>query len=150
MAMTCGNGGSGNRLANARADGVATKPAFRAAFKRRRCLVIADGFYEWKATGTKKQPYYFQLRDCQPFAFAGLWERWQREGHDEVFSCTLITTEPNDVVGQVHDRMPVILPASAYDQWLYTPPMDAAGLTELLRAYPGEEMTATAVGLGCE
>jgi putative SOS response-associated peptidase YedK len=138
----------GNRLANARADGVATKPSFRAAFKSRRCLVIADGFYEWKATGKKKQPHYFQLKDGQPFAFAGLWERWQRWDEDEILSCTLITTEPNEVVGQVHDRMPVILPTSAYDQWLHTPAKEAAGVTELLRAYPGEEMTATPVGLG--
>jgi putative SOS response-associated peptidase YedK len=84
-------------------------------------LVVANGFYEWKATGKKKQPYYFQLKDGQPFAFAGLWERWQKGDEDEILSCTLITTEPNEVVGQVHDRMPVILPASAYDQWLFTP-----------------------------
>jgi putative SOS response-associated peptidase YedK len=127
----------GNRLANARADTVATKPAF----KQRRCLVLADGFCEWKATGgKKKRPYYFQLRDGQPFAFAGLWERWQKRDEDEILSCTLITTDPNDVVGQVHNRMPVVLPTSAYDQWLHMPAKEAAGLTELLRAYPGEGM----------
>jgi putative SOS response-associated peptidase YedK len=139
----------GYRMINARADGVATKPAYRAAFKARRCLIVADGFFEWKATGAKKkQPYYFQLRDGQPFAFAGLWERWHREGHDEVLSCALITTTPNDVVGQVHDRMPVILPPAAYDQWLHTGDKEAPGLLELLRPYPAEEMTATPVGLG--
>jgi putative SOS response-associated peptidase YedK len=139
----------GYRMINARADGVASKPAYRAAFKARRCLIVADGFFEWKATGAKKkQPYYFQLKDGQPFAFAGLWECWHREGHDEVLSCALITTTPNDVVGQVHDRMPVILPTTAYDQWLHTVAKDATDLASLLRPYPAEEMTATPVGLG--
>jgi putative SOS response-associated peptidase YedK len=115
---------------------------------QRRCLVITDGLYEWKASGKKKQPYYFHLRDGQPFAFAGLWERWQRWDEDEILSCTLITTDPNDVVRDVHNRMPVNLPTTTYDQWLHTGAKEAAGLLELLRPYPAEEMTATPVGLG--
>src|SRR5947209_2693109 len=90
--------GIGNRLINARADGIASKPSFRSAFRKRRCLVLADGFYEWqKLDAKRKQPYYFRLNDGRPFAFAGLWESWHREG-EEIESCTLITTEANEVV----------------------------------------------------
>jgi putative SOS response-associated peptidase YedK len=96
----------GHRLINARAETVAEKPAFRSAFKRRRCLVVADGFYEWKRENGKT-PYYFRLKDDSPFAFAGLWDRWEK-GDELVASCTLITCEPNGVVAPVHDRMPVI------------------------------------------
>jgi putative SOS response-associated peptidase YedK len=137
----------GNRLINARADTVATKPAFRSAFKQRRCLVIADGFFEWKGAGKKKQPYYFHLRDGRPFAFAGLWERWQKGDEQEILSCALITTEANDVVRNVHDRMPVILPSAAYDQWLSPGVPDPAAFRSLLLPYSADEMTATAVGL---
>jgi putative SOS response-associated peptidase YedK len=136
----------GNRLINARADTVASKPSFRAAFKQRRCLVLADGFFEWQAAGKRKQPYLFRLRTGGPFAFAGLWERWQKEGED-VLSCCLITTEANDVVRPVHDRMPVIVPPTLYDRWLAPASKDAANLGELLRPFAAEEMTATPVGL---
>ena len=101
----------GNRLINARAETVAERPAFRTAFKKRRCLVPADGFYEWKRENGKT-PYYFRLKDESPFAFAGLWERWEK-GEEPVESCTLITCEANGVVAPVHNRMPVILDPKA-------------------------------------
>jgi putative SOS response-associated peptidase YedK len=136
----------GNRLINARADTVATKPSFRSAFKQRRCLVLADGFFEWAATGKRKQPYLFRLRTGESFAFAGLWERWRKED-EEVLSCCLITTEANDVVRPVHDRMPVILPPAAYARWLGPASKDTASLGELLRPFAVGEMTATPVSL---
>jgi putative SOS response-associated peptidase YedK len=122
----------GNSLANARADTVAEKPAFRSAFKKRRCLVVADGFYEWGKGDGGKIPYYFRLKDGRPFAFAGLWERWEK-GDEPVESCTLITTDANGVVGQIHDRMPVILMPDDYDRWLDPKEQDATKLKELLR-----------------
>jgi putative SOS response-associated peptidase YedK len=135
----------GNRLINARADTASIKPSFRSAFKQRRCLVLADGFYEWQKQGSKKQPYYFQLRTGGPFAFAGLWEHWQG-GEEIIESCTLLTTEANDVVRPVHDRMPVILAPDAYEQWL-DPRVQKPDLQQaLLRPYPGEAMTAYPVG----
>lgn len=135
----------GNRLINARAETVAGKPSFRSAFRSRRCLVVADGFYEWQRQGKNKQPFYFCLRDGKPFAFAGLWERWSRD--DQVVeSCTLITTEANERVQAVHDRMPVILPAIAYDAWLDPSATRPLELTHLLRPYPAGELVAHAVG----
>lgn len=102
----------GYKLINARCDTVATKPSFRQAFKKRRCLVVADGFYEWqKLDARNKQPYYIRLKDERPFAFAGLWERWSKGG-EPVESCTIVTTEPNELMEPLHDRMPVILPPS--------------------------------------
>ena len=109
----------GNRMINARADGVASKPSYRAAFKARRCLIAADGFYEWqKLDAKRKQPWYFRLKDDEPFAFAGLWESWKSPDGQTVESCTLITGEPNELVAPVHDRMPVILPPERYNVWL--------------------------------
>jgi putative SOS response-associated peptidase YedK len=134
----------GNRLINARGETVAEKPSFRSAFRKRRCLVLADGFYEWQAAGKKtKQPYLFRLRSQEPFAFAGLWESWQG-GEEEVQTCTMVTTEANAVVRPVHVRMPVILAPEAYDRWL-DPHLAGDAVVELLRPYPAEEMTATAV-----
>ena len=126
----------GYKLINARADTVATKPAFREAYRRRRCLIAADGFYEWKAQEGGKQPYLIRLKDAEPFAFAGLWEHWEGDGR-VIESCTIITTEANSLVAEVHDRMPVILPRDAYDRWLDGPP---DGLRDLLRPCPAEEM----------
>jgi putative SOS response-associated peptidase YedK len=127
-------------LANALADTVATKPTFRSAFKKRRCLVIADGFYEWKKVNGKT-PYYFQLRGQGPFAFAGLWERWEK-GEVPIESCTLITTEANTVVGQVHDRMPVILNAGTFDRWLDPNEQRAEVLHALLSPLPDDSLMA--------
>jgi putative SOS response-associated peptidase YedK len=129
----------GNRLINARAETVAEKPSFRAAFRHRRCLVLADGFYEWQRLAGKKQPYYFRIRDGQPFAFAGLWERWEDQGKP-VESCTLLTTEANEVLRPVHDRMPVILEANKYNSWLDPSVQEAELLKPLLHPYPGDAM----------
>jgi putative SOS response-associated peptidase YedK len=131
----------GNRLINARAETVATKPAFRSAFKERRCLVLADGFYEWHKEGTRKQPYHLRLRDGRPFAFAGLWEHWE-QAEMAVDSCTLLTTTPNHVMRPLHDRMPVILPPAEYSLWLDPSTQEAARLQTLLRPYAGDEMVA--------
>jgi putative SOS response-associated peptidase YedK len=131
----------GNRLANARGDTVASKPSFRGAFKARRALVPADRFYEWQALpGQKvKQPWCIQLDHEAPFCFAGLWERWVPKGEpdaDPLLSCCLITTEPNAVMAPIHDRMPVIVPPPAYDQWL-DPGTSAAAAQALIRPYEG-------------
>lgn len=126
---------------NARAETVAEKPAYRAAFRRRRCLIAADGFYEWKPGTPKKQPYHIRLKGGAPFAFAGLWEHWEREGKT-VESCTIIVTEANDLVRTIHDRMPVILPPGDYDRWLDPKLQDPAALKPLLRPYPADEMEA--------
>lgn len=135
----------GNRMINARAETVAEKPAFRAALKRRRCLIPADGFYEWKAEGRKKTPMYIQLKDGDPFAFAGLWEAWQSPDGDLVKSCTLITTTPNPLMEKIHDRMPVILPPSAYEAWLGPGELPATKLQSLLKPFAASKMKAAAV-----
>jgi putative SOS response-associated peptidase YedK len=131
----------GNRMINARADTVATKPAYRQAFRQRRCLIVADGFYEWKKLNGKKQPYYIRLQDDRPFAFAGLWERWNR-GDAPIDSCTILTTDANELVGSIHDRMPVILNPADYDLWLDPGVQDAKRLEPLLGPYTGEAMMA--------
>lgn len=110
--------GIGNRMINARSETVADKPAFRASFRKRRCLVIADGFYEWKATGGPKQPFYFHRQDGYPFAIAGLWDRWEKGEEESLETFTILTTSPNSVVAPVHQRMPVILAASDYETWV--------------------------------
>ena len=135
----------GARMINARSETVAEKPAFRAAFRRRRCLVVADGFYEWqKSAGGKgsKQPYYIRLRDGRPFAFAGLWEHWEGADGSVIESCTLLTTQPNDLIRPLHNRMPVILQPQDYDLWLDRVVERADLLTPFLRAYPVDEMEA--------
>src|SRR4051812_31653774 len=108
----------GARLINARSETVAEKPAFRQAFKQRRCIIPADGFYEWQRTGGRKQPFFFMMRDERPFGFAGLWERWEGEGGEVLNSCVILTTEANEVLRPVHDRMPIILHPDVYDLWL--------------------------------
>lgn len=134
----------GNRMINARAETLAEKPAYRAAFRRRRCLVLADGFYEWKQVpGRKvKEPIYFRLKDGKPFAFAGLWEIWNSTDGSQVLSCAIITTEPNGLVEPVHNRMPAILPAESYAAWLDPEEQAPARLSGLLKPYPAGEMTA--------
>lgn len=131
----------GAKLINARAETVAEKPSFRAAFKQRRCLILADGFYEWQRTDRKtKQPYYFQLTNKQLFAFAGLWEHWQGESNI-VETCTILTTQANKLLQPIHDRMPVMLAPEDYDRWLEpTPAPDHQALlhpydTELMQGY---------------
>jgi putative SOS response-associated peptidase YedK len=134
----------GNRMINARADTVAEKPAYRAAFARRRCLVAADGFYEWQKSGRAKQPFLIHLRDDHPFAIAGLWESWEGPDQGHLETCTLLTTDANELMQPIHDRMPVILPAQAYGSWLDSAVRPVAVLP-LLRPYPSAELIATPV-----
>lgn len=124
----------GNRMINARSETVAEKPSFRSAFKSRRCVVPATGFFEWKGEPGHKQPYAITAADQTLFAFAGLWERWQPKDGDAVETFTIITTEPNEAVAAVHDRMPVILPADSIQDWLEAPAKEAQAL---LRPYAG-------------
>jgi putative SOS response-associated peptidase YedK len=133
--------GIGNRLINARGETVAGKPAFRRAFQTRRCLIVADGFFEWRKTDGRKQPYFIHRKDDRPFAFAGLWERWAR-GDEPVESCTIITTEANELMQPIHDRMPVIVPCSAYDLWLDPTVKDLSRLETLLSPDPELELEA--------
>ena len=130
----------GSRLINARSETVAEKPSFRAAFRRRRCLVIADGFYEWHRQGQLKQPYYFHLHDHQPFVFAGLWERWHRPEGDILTTCTILTTTANTCLQAIHTRMPVILHPQDYDTWLNPNRQEPGALQPLLRPYPADAM----------
>ena len=114
----------GNRMINARGETVAAKPAFRQAFRKRRCLVLADGFYEWQKTSAGKQPWYIDQADGEPFALAGLWESWRGgpdadgEGVEAVETCTIVTTGANAMMRSLHDRMPVVLDAAGVDAWL--------------------------------
>lgn len=124
----------GNRMINARAETVADKPSFRAAFRRRRCLVPADGYFEWQKSEQGKQPYYIRLREDRPFAMAGLWESWVNQATNEtLLSCTIITTQANDLTQPIHDRMPVILAAADYEVWLAPQSSDPDRLGALLR-----------------
>ena len=125
---------AGNRMINARGEGVEGKPAFRAAFRERRCLVPATGFYEWKGAPGRKQPFAITLPDRAMFAFAGLWESWRPAGGTPVETFTIITTDANDAVAEVHDRMPVILPRDAEETWIAGDPAEAR---KLLAPYAG-------------
>ncbi len=124
---------------------MAEKPAFRSAFKYRRCLVLADGFYEWKRQNGKKQPFYFRLGDGQPFGFAGLWERWQppqeKPDYEEIISCTILTTAANELIQPIHDRMPVIVSPQDYDLWLNPQMLTPERLEQLLCPYRDQVMT---------
>jgi putative SOS response-associated peptidase YedK len=130
----------GARTINARAETVAVKPAFRAAFRRRRCLVPADGYYEWRSAKPRKQPYFIHLRDDAAFCFAGLWETWEDTAEGRIDSFTVITTEANELSTPVHPRMPVILPTSAYDIWLDPTLHAREALEPLLQPYPSTAM----------
>lgn len=134
----------GNRMINARSETLAEKPSFKAAYKYRRCLILSTGFYEWKKEpGSKtKIPHYIQMKSGQPFAFAGLWERWNAPDGSEVLTSTIITTEPNELLKPIHNRMPVILPQSAYEEWLTPGEKAAKDLNALLAPYPASEMQA--------
>lgn len=130
----------GQRMINARSETLGERPAFRQAFAKRRCLVVADGFYEWRKEGSRKLPMRFVLKSGEPFAFAGLWEGWKRSGGDWLHTCTIITCAPNDVLAPIHDRMPVILRPEVEDLWLHPTNTDISALTDLLVPYPAEEM----------
>ncbi len=130
----------GHRLINARAETLSEKPSFRNAFKRRRCLVPASGFYEWSKTADGKQPVFIRMVREQPFAMAGLWENWQAPDGSAVQSCTLITTTAKDLLRPVHHRMPVIVPEHEFERWLDPRQQDAAALQTLLRPYAADAM----------
>ena len=136
--------GIGNRMINARAETLREKPAFRGNFKYKRCLILADGFYEWKSQpGAKtKVPYFIHLISRQPFAFAGLWDEWNGTDGSLVRSCTIITTSPNSFMASIHNRMPVILSQEDYAQWLDPAARTPDSLQPLLRTYPEQEMAA--------
>jgi putative SOS response-associated peptidase YedK len=133
--------GIGARMINARSETVAEKPSFRRAFKERRCLIPADGFYEWQKTNGGKQPHYIRMKNGRPFAFAGLWESWKGDGN-EIRSCTILTTNPNDVAGEIHNRRPVILPPEGYEVWLDPDVRETDQLLSLLAPYPHGDMEA--------
>ncbi|MBI4551007.1 MAG: SOS response-associated peptidase [Candidatus Latescibacteria bacterium] len=136
--------GIGHKMINARAESLAEKPSFRTAYQRRRCLILADGFYEWaQQPGSKtKIPVYIRLRSGRPFGFAGLWEVWRPADGPPVFSCTIITTTPNELMERIHHRMPVIVKPDAYEQWLDPHEQPPERLDGLLVPYPAAEMIA--------
>jgi putative SOS response-associated peptidase YedK len=135
----------GNKMINARGETVAEKPSFKRPFKNQRCLVLADGFYEWRKTSSGKIPMYIHLTDRRPFAFAGLWDRWQPPDGEPIYSCTIITTPPNRFLETIHNRMPVILSPEAIDIWLDPAQQTPEALLPLLKPYPAEAMNAYAV-----
>lgn len=130
----------GAKLINARAETVTQKPSFKNAFARRRCLIPADGFYEWKKEEKKKIPYYFFLKSGRPFCFAGLHETWIPSDKQPVHTCTIITTQANEVVSPIHNRMPVIIPKDMQSLWLDTTIQDASKLLDILKPCPAEEL----------
>lgn len=133
-----------NKLINARGETVAEKPSFRGAFKYKRCLVITDGFYEWKITpGVKtKTPYFIHMKDRRPFAFAGLWDEWNSPNGETLRTCTIITTEPNELMSTLHNRMPVIVHQKDYADWLDSAPRTPDSLLHLIKPFPTDKMSA--------
>jgi putative SOS response-associated peptidase YedK len=132
----------GARMINARGETVSEKPSFRSAVKTRRCLVPASGFYEWVKTEDGKQPHFIHFADARTFAFAGLWERWHQRGGGPLDTFTIITTSPNPLIAELHDRMPVILPSAAWREWLEPAPLETDRLEQLLVPHPAENMEA--------
>jgi len=130
----------GSRMINARSETVRENAAFRDSFRQRRCLIPADGFYEWKKSGKTKRPFHFGMKDGSLFAFAGIWDCWKSPEGKLLESCSILTTAPNDLVKDIHDRMPVILPQSHYEPWLTVPPAQADGLLELLTPFDASLM----------
>ncbi len=131
-----------HRPINARTDTVAEKPTFRSAFRQRRCLVPADAFFEWQTQGSKKQPFCFRMADHGLFAFGGLWERWEGPEGQVIETFNLLTTEPNELVATVHDRMPVIIRPADYDRWLDPAVRDPAAIFGMIGSYPARAMIA--------
>ena len=130
----------GARLINGRSETVLEKPAFRDSFRLRRCLVPADGFYEWKKAGKARHPFHFVMKDSSLFAFAGVWDRWRSPTGQVVESCSILTTAPNELLDGVHDRMPVILPQRHYQTWLTAPATEVQRLAELLVPFDASVM----------
>jgi len=135
----------GNRLINARAETAREKPSFRNAFRRHRCLIPTNGFYEWQRQERGKQPYFVRMRDDRLFAFAGLWDRWESPDKGLIETCTILTTAANAVLAPIHDRMPVILPPAEYARWLDPGLLDTDSLGPLLVPFPAEDMLASPV-----
>lgn len=133
------------QMINARAETLSLKPSFRTAFKKRRCLIAADGFYEWFHEGKTKQPYFIQLKNRIGFSFAGLWESWNNPDGGVIESCTIITTSANELVRKIHDRMPVILPPELYAEWLDNM-IPAESVQKFLIPFPSVKMEAYRVG----
>ena len=125
-------------IINARAETLDDKPSFSESFQHRRCLILADGFYEWRRTGRARQAFYFQMRDEAVFAFAGIWDRW-KNGQTTVTTCAIVTTRANELLSSVHDRMPVILRPEVYEAWL-NPEVSSQELKKLLEPFPSDEM----------
>jgi len=138
----------GYSLINAKAETVAEKPAFREAFKSRRCIIPADGFYEWKKLDAKtKHPYAITMKDRSVFGFAGLWERWKDSTSGETIqSCTIFTTEPNEICAPIHDRMPVILDPKDHGKWIAEEPAEPMWLLKMLKPFPADKMMAFKIG----
>lgn len=132
----------GSKMINARAETVDEKPSFKRSLQRRRCLVLADGFYEWKKEGRRKTPYRITLKNEEPFAFAGLWDSWMSPEGEVINSCTIITTIPNELMEPIHNRMPVILSPDVEEIWLDQSITDSHFLKSLLKPYPSEFMKA--------
>jgi putative SOS response-associated peptidase YedK len=133
----------GYKMINARSETILEKPSFRTAFKKRRCLIPADGFYEWKKEGADnkaKQPFHFGMKDDSLFAFAGIWEQWKSPEGTVLETCAILTTTPNELVADVHDRMPVILPPTQYELWLSAEPERVAQLQNLLVPFAADAM----------
>lgn len=137
----------GNRLINARGETLAEKPSFRGSYRHKRCLILSDGFYEWKSFGSRKTktPYYIHMQDRKPFAIAGLWDHWESPDGSSIKSCTIITTTPNELMESIHDRMPVILHPRDYAKWLNPAPQTPENLQPLIKPFPAEAMTAYSV-----
>jgi putative SOS response-associated peptidase YedK len=131
---------AGYKMINARAESVADKPSFRSAFQNQRCLVVADGFYEWKKEGTHKRPFYIRLKSGKPFGLAGLYNVWKSPEGEQICTSTIITTDANEIIQPLHDRMPVILSPDAYDLWLDPNIHDKALLQNILKSYPSEKL----------
>lgn len=142
---SCKDPSIGNRLINARAETIAEKSSFRSAFKKRRCLIPADGYYEWQRIGKVKKPYLFSLKSGEPFGFAGLHETWISPENKAIHTCTIITTEPNDLVRPFHDRMPVILPKEREAAWTDPDYQNLKELKCMLQPYPSDEMVTSDV-----
>lgn len=134
----------GSRLINARGETLAEKPSFRGSYRHKRCLILADGFYEWKSVGDKKTktPYYIHMRDRQPFAMAGLWDSWESPDGSSLKTCTIITTTPNELMETIHDRMPVILHPRDYAKWLDVTPQTPENLQPLIKPFNADVMSA--------
>ncbi len=137
----------GNKMINARAETLSEKPSFKRLIAKRRCLVLSDGFYEWRKEGKRKAPMRIRLKTGEPFGFAGLWDSWRKPDGSDLQTFTIITTEANELLKPIHDRMPVILPEEAEQQWLGFDVKDTSELLSLLKPYPSDLMEAYDVSL---